>query len=159
MPTVLNLWTMFEQEHARSLLDRYKKSCSRSAQGCIVYNGALNHDGYALIKLCPTGLQGRKLQKSVLLHRLAYRVQNQCPPPDDFHISHLCHTRNCINPEHLIAEHRTLNISRIGCPGDVLCPCPCKVLAFSCPHRPKCMARSRRCETVEPRSSISGDSD
>jgi hypothetical protein len=45
-----------------------------------------------------------------------------------------------------------MNISRIGCPGDVLCPCPCKVLAFSCPHRPKCMARSRRCETVEPRS-------
>jgi len=47
-----------------------------------------------------------------------------------YEISHLCHERRCVNPEHLTYEPKLANQQRQEC------------LKFSmCPHTPRCLAR------------------
>jgi hypothetical protein len=66
-------------------------------QPCIVWRGALNSDGYAVVRI-----HGRL----ELAHRMAYRL-HVGPIPRGREVHHECHNRACINPAHLRAvSHR-----------------------------------------------------
>lgn len=54
--------------------------------------------------------------------------------------SHLCHNSRCINPQHLLLEHRDVNKSRQGCVGTVICS-GCEHSRLVCQHVPSCIKR------------------
>lgn len=137
----LDLWSLYTQEDALRIVNTLRiRSVTVPESGCILFQGSRNRDGYGLVKVSPTGLSGKSTQKSVLTHRLAYRAAHDPPVEANMHISHLCHQRACINPQHLLAERRESNIARIGCPGSITCPCG--TVAYVCPHQPQCFLRS-----------------
>lgn len=47
----------------------------------------------------------------ILAHRYSYSI-NKGDIPTNLEIDHLCKTRNCVNPDHLEAVTRTVNIQR-----------------------------------------------
>ena len=49
----------------------------------------------------------------VLLKKL-----NSLAMEDGLECSHLCHIKNCINPEHIVAEPRHINNNRLHCSGE-----------------------------------------
>ena len=55
------------------------------------------------------------------VHRLMYFIHHKKPIPDDMHVSHLCHVRNCITVSHLSLEPQRVNNSRLVCKNDGLC--------------------------------------
>lgn len=63
-----------------------------SIEGCWVWNGALDANGYGR-------LGGRKWSTN-LAHRLSY-IEFVGPIPEGMTIDHLCRNRRCINPAHL----------------------------------------------------------
>lgn len=129
-------------EQARKLIHKHKLKMATNTIGCwLATTGSANTDGYRQVWFVPdrTGGTGRSSQKSYLLHRLATVAQGILPTDITHHLSHLCDHRDCFNTAHLVFETAEANNSRKGCPGDIVCPCPCEVLAYACPHMPKCI--------------------
>ena len=135
---VINLWETFNDVDAVRRIAELRASArsTTNAAGCHVYLGSRNGDGYGQWTIYPTGAPpGRASQRAVLVHRLAYRAANPNAVFDEaLHMSHICHNRACFNADHIVMETREKNISRIGCPGDVLCLCGCAEISFECPH-------------------------
>lgn len=69
---------------------------------CWIWNGQSDTNGYARFKY-----QGRRQ----LAHRAVYE-QEVGPIRDGLDIDHLCRVRNCVNPTHLEAVTRAVNIQR-----------------------------------------------
>lgn len=79
-----------QQVHHRGTpAERFAQKVDRSGD-CWLWQGAL-HRGYGYLDI-----DGR----NVRAHRFAYELANG-PIPDGLFIDHICHTRNCVNPEHL----------------------------------------------------------
>ena len=76
--------------------DRVEKHVNIDENGCHLFTGCLNHDGYGRI-----GKDG----KNVYVHREVFRKHN---PEIEMTgvIMHSCDTPNCVNPEHL--KHGTV---------------------------------------------------
>lgn len=75
--------------------ERIKGRSKVDANGCWVWQGSLNHKGYAKFRVAalhPTS--------SLSVHRVSYEAFVG-PIPDGMHIDHLCRNRACVNPEHL----------------------------------------------------------
>lgn len=111
---------------------------------CWLFVGSRNTDGYGQVSLKPTARlkdKGRGAQKAYLLHIIAYVARNGVHDTE-LRVSHRCAQRSCFNPDHLVAETAVANMSRKGCPGDIICTC--KRLAFTCPHTPNCIGLARR---------------
>lgn len=65
-----------------------------NASGCLVWRGAINSDGYGVMRLT---LHPSRI---VLVHRaVAALALGLCPA--DRHVDHTCHTRACANADHL----------------------------------------------------------
>lgn len=111
-----------------------------NARGCWIPVGkSRNTDGYVQVWLTGSA-PGRRNQRAYLLHKLAmWAFGKALPTGKSEHASHLCDERACFNPGHLVAESIQANNSRKGCPGDVRCACGCNVVAFTCPHIPRCV--------------------
>lgn len=107
----------FLKEHSdywRRILCRYYPDGSRNEKQCyIMPEKYYNEDGYARIKIKPPWENTRK---NIRLHRISYFLYYK---PDILEeetlLSHLCHTKACINPLHLSAEPLDLNIARKYC--------------------------------------------
>jgi len=71
--------------------------------GCFLWTGACNSDGYA-----GAWFNGAfcRVHRQVLSEKLGSAV------PAGVHASHLCHTRCCVNPDHLVAESLSANCQR-----------------------------------------------
>ena len=69
---------------------------------CWRWKAAISDTGYGSI-----GVEG----KTCYAHRLAYERYNG-PIPPGFDIDHLCRNRWCVNPDHLEAVPRTVNLRR-----------------------------------------------
>lgn len=130
-------YNALSENEAKELILRLEKNCTRTSFGCKVFNGSLNSDEYAQIQMRGSGPNGRK--RNMLGHIVALRaVGREAPKSSKQHVSHLCNTRNCIEPNHLCVESATENNRRKGCPGDVKC-LDCDNVVYSCPHVPKCI--------------------
>ena len=70
--------------------------------GCVIWIGALNHDGYGRVKI-----------RSVFhrAHIVAWELANG-PVPDGLVLDHRCRIRCCVNPDHLEAITQSENARR-----------------------------------------------
>jgi hypothetical protein len=68
--------------------------------GCWIYTGGLNHDGYGRLKI------DGKMQ---FAHRVVYTAAHG-PVPDGKEVCHSCDVRSCVKPSHLFACTHLANI-------------------------------------------------
>jgi hypothetical protein len=85
------------------MIDRIMAKVSKSTNGCWIYTGTLDKDGYATFSMHGVGTRR--------VHRLMYEAKVG-PIPDGMEIDHLCRVRNCVNPKHLEAVTRRENSLR-----------------------------------------------
>ena len=69
---------------------------------CWVFNGTLNDDGYATIKI------GTRMKSA---HRILFEHYNG-PIIKPLELDHLCKKRSCVNPKHLEIVTHFVNVSR-----------------------------------------------
>lgn len=91
-------------EWKRTAKDRLLSKAQRADNGCLVWTGHRNRDGY--------GRMGYQGAKSISVHRVAY-IEFVGEIPEGMQVDHLCHTndndcpggvcqhRACIEPTHL----------------------------------------------------------
>ena len=77
-------------------------------KGCKVWEGCIKADGYGVMKV--KFQDGKRKVKGV--HQLAYicHYRTLCLPKD-VEISHLCHVKNTVQIDHLVAEPHHINLS------------------------------------------------
>lgn len=73
------------------LPERFWDKAALYPSGCLVWQAALNNNGYGQY------VHDGRTQSA---HRLAY-MDVKGPIPDGLQIDHLCRVRACVNPEHL----------------------------------------------------------
>lgn len=99
---------------------------------CILWTGSTDRHGYGKKKVkWPEGDQ--KVER---VHRVAYMLNTRLVslPHSDasgafLDVSHICHNKLCINPDHLVLETHLANMSRIHCHYSGVC---------SLEHSPAC---------------------
>ena len=109
------------------LLDNLKTKLARKSerdpQGgtCILWTGRVTSSGYGLQTVHWPDV-GRKVEKA---HRVALMVEMRVTRSQFKHAgvecSHLCHSRLCVNPQHIVLESHATNQERIHCKSQGLC--------------------------------------
>ena len=88
-----------------SVLDRLMFRTALLLNGCWEWRGARNTKGYGTIRVDSYG-------PAKSAHRVAYS-EMVGPIEEGLEIDHLCKNRACINPDHLEAVTRTVNVQRV----------------------------------------------
>jgi HNH endonuclease len=83
-------------------LERIFERLAKTANGCWLWTGMLNSNGYGLVKH-----DGRRL----MVHRVAYELRIGSIP-DGLYLDHLCRDRACCNPSHLEPVTNGTNVLR-----------------------------------------------
>lgn len=83
-------------------LDRLLAKVSRNAEGCWLWTGWINDNGYGEII---------SFGKKIRAHRAMYQLVVGLIP-EELVLDHLCRVRHCVNPEHLEAVTHQQNILR-----------------------------------------------
>jgi hypothetical protein len=86
---------------------RLLKHSNQMENGCIVWSGRVNKDGYGLIRI---GALGSKAGRQVYVHRLAAALWNGFDLASPMFILHRCDNPPCWNPEHLFEGTNTDNV-------------------------------------------------
>lgn len=96
--------SLFNNEHGRAFLVSriLKYSTPVPESGCLVWCGWTNEYGYGKISV---------RNKSKWVHRVAYEIAYG-PIPEGMDVDHLCRVRCCVNPMHLEAVSRRVNLLR-----------------------------------------------
>jgi hypothetical protein len=95
---------------APTLPERFWDKAALYPSGCLVWQAALNSQGYGQF------VHDGRTQSA---HRLAY-VEANGPIPDGLQIDHLCRVRSCVNPEHLEAVTASENNRRKPTPPKIV---------------------------------------
>ena len=92
--------------------------------GCILWFGSVDRWGYG--RQWVTWPDGTHREERA--HIMAYLVKMklvEIPLHDDvgtqLDVSHLCHNKSCINPDHLVMEAHEVNMQRVHCVSQGLC--------------------------------------
>lgn len=88
------------KESLQEVLDN--KSMPIPESGCRIWMGSLLNGGYGTLTY---------RTKRYMAHRASYEL-NKGPIPEGLEIDHLCRVRSCINPNHLEAVTKSVNIRR-----------------------------------------------
>jgi len=97
------------------------------------------------------GLLGLGRASLMVTHLALWTRMHTLQPTRRNHVSHLCHTPACFNPDHLCQEHRLMNANRNGCQAfrDHLC------LTSDCAHTPPCIvAHQANPDRVRDKSTV-----
>ncbi|KAL8366727.1 hypothetical protein RB595_010538 [Gaeumannomyces hyphopodioides] len=114
------------------------------ATSCWLFQGSFDTDSYGQIYLRKNAdltIVGAK-PAAFLIHVVSFVASNG-RHPIGLHISHLCDTRRCFNPDHLVAETAAMNNARKGCPGPITCSIHGHIVVDLCPHIPRCIRSPR----------------
>lgn len=149
------LWNRITERYARGKVRSERDLFSvpdADGKGCWLSTRAPAHNtGYVKINLRNTegiGFSPFMHQLSLIAAGRREELNLSLGRGSDLQVSHLCHTPNCFNPEHLIVEPSRLNKSRNDCKN-------CKIVKFMfffsydpCPHgqtaRKRCILPIRR---------------
>lgn len=71
---------------------------------CWLWTGSMTRDGYGQWSNKDSVFASRRV------HRISYEIAHGHPPETE--IDHLCRVRNCVNPDHLEAVTRSVNVQR-----------------------------------------------
>lgn len=85
-------------------LETIKAHCIVDDQGCWLWTGSVNYDGYAQIHVPGLNIGSRG-------HRITYFLTNH-QLPKDMQVDHLCRNRRCVSPEHLELVTGAENVRR-----------------------------------------------
>ena len=77
---------------------------------CRLWLGSKDRDGYGIVRFW---FRGTRLK--VKTHRLAFYLENNFPTMKGMHVSHICHTKDCIAVSHLSLETVAINNERKIC--------------------------------------------
>ena len=140
------LWDFVKDNHTKVYQNEY---CNRHNSPCWLWQARAGSpftkkQGYGYINLSGLG-------KTALMvtHLALWTRSHSLRPTRRDHVSHLCHTPECYNPDHLCSEHRLMNAARNGCLAfrDVQC------LVSDCIHTPSCIVAHRpNAERVQDKS-------
>ena len=117
--------------HYSANMDRYRyirkrllKIESMSVRDGIhmVYFGMANNNSYPVIRLCVPGFA----PKTMVVARAVYMLRTKdfdmlLGLKSEWHVSHLCHRRDCILQDHLILEPGFVNKDRRTCNSEGRC--------------------------------------
>lgn len=92
---------------ARPVVDRFADMVALADSGCLEWIGGLTLGGYGSFAVDATKATPRR----DMAHRWSYE-HHVGPIPDSYDIDHLCRNRRCVNPDHLEAVTRRVNIQR-----------------------------------------------
>ena len=80
---------------------------------------------FCKLHITPVYLQGKivdiiscwnRTEKRIILDRIVIKIKRDCVPHKHGNdISHLCHRKTCVNPDHMDLEDRMTNIRRKQC--------------------------------------------
>jgi hypothetical protein len=92
--------------------------------GCYLWVGALRSSGYGRFWIKWPDMAYRKEE---LAHRVAYMLEHKLLPEElqamsgGLELSHLCHHKKCVKPDHIILESHINNMSRLHCEKQGMC--------------------------------------
>lgn len=96
-----------EKHFLKSKLHKFNED----SQGCHIWYGSCNRDGYAIIR---PQFRGKRITLTV--HRLVFFFSRNCSFENlDYHVSHKCHVKKCVNVQHLSFEPALINLERTIC--------------------------------------------
>lgn len=98
----------------RTLIERVMQKIDKRRDGCWLWLGKTQRDGYGVVWSGGTRKEGRELR----VHRVMYE-HFRGAIPDGLVLDHLCRVRNCVNPDHLDPVTLRENLDR-GVSGHVL---------------------------------------
>ena len=106
-----------------------RQSSPVNDKGCVLWQGGRTRDGYGKLSVPWEVKEGghmkihRKEERvSRMMHLIMYNLNRKCDlPPQTWEMSHLCHTRLCVLPDHLILEPKAINQERRHCVQQQLC--------------------------------------
>jgi hypothetical protein len=91
-------------EQSARIAERLKRHAVAGENGCILYRGTLNNDGYGRMSVRRFG----RIAK-YLVHRLSWWLAHGEEIPLWMEIAHKCDTPACFNPAHLEKKRRLHN--------------------------------------------------
>ncbi len=92
------------EEQSARIAERLKRHAVAGENGCILYRGTLNNDGYGRMTVSRFG---RKVK--YLVHRMSWWLAHGEEIPFYMEIAHKCDTPACFNPAHLEKKRRLHN--------------------------------------------------
>lgn len=109
---------------ANEILKKIENKSRQSENSCILYTGRIKKTGYGMIDVRFPGMD-RHIPMHV--HRVRYMIHIRTfkLTPSEFHVSHLCHNRICINVSHFSFEPAHVNNSRQNCFSEKRCTKHC----------------------------------
>ena len=107
--TTMAGYSTWNVTYKAKLRQRIAEKVTRSDNGCLLWHGRLDKDGYGRISV----QVGAKC-KDATVHRVAYFLYNGVLD-NDLQVSHLCHRKNCIEKDHLSLETAAVNNQRENC--------------------------------------------